>query len=318
MSSIQNHIRVTGGQNRNDINKTLELIQDLFAAPSEDEAYHEKVALSTPKYRHTTSIEFGGPEWTINETPTYETFQFVKKIPTAVSSYPLTQTQNGAGALTFPSQDTKFGCRCDSDGVNYINIPNHSRLNPTDMISISGWTYLPATVAGVGETNHIIIQNGNDSTSSYSIILTDPDSAVNQLEFSCRVNSINYTKTYTYTPNTWIHYCMTWKGSTENRLRLYINKVQQGSDITTSGSLDIDTNDMGIFANRVGSRPLAINSRNALMTIIHNEVTQTWINNHYDGIIDTSDGNNEILTIPFAGSESPMPDASSQSCRSSV
>jgi len=47
----------------------------------------------------------------------------------------------------------------------------------------------------------------------------------------------------------------------------------------------------------------------SVFTIIAKNVNSAWIEDFDKGIINTSDGNTEITTIPFANDEIPRPNA---------
>ena len=144
MSNIQNYLRPTGTQNRKDVNKILEALQDLFASPVEEEAVHERIAL-TPhrkKKTHATttgeSIDESQTESIENET---ETMLRVK--PSQVKSYSLTHSETGTP--TYSVQGTKNGGRVTFDGSTSLTISDDSLLDITDEVTLSGYFYLPAT-----------------------------------------------------------------------------------------------------------------------------------------------------------------------------
>jgi hypothetical protein len=57
-------------------------------------------------------------------------------------------------------------------------------------------------------------------------------------------------------------------------------------------------------------------SRIAYLVMLHKEVSASWIQDHRDGLQDTSGTNVEITTIPFVGDELPRPDATTGGCKS--
>jgi hypothetical protein len=57
-------------------------------------------------------------------------------------------------------------------------------------------------------------------------------------------------------------------------------------------------------------------SRIAHFVMLNEEVSLSWIQDHRDGLQDTSGTNTEITTIPFVGDELPRPDATTGACKS--
>ena len=83
---------------------------------------------------------------------------------------------------------------------------------------------------------------------------------------------------------------------------------------TDTGALTTTANNLlvGDYSNGVAL------ARISWLTMISDVVTQTWIDNHFDGILNTdptdTHGFKEILTIPFVGDERPEPDAIAGLC----
>lgn len=308
MSNIINYVRPSAGQSRKDINKILELITD-FVAPNVEEGGAQQRITVTPHVRkYSTSVQFGGVDWPIAELRDRETFSFRRKVPNSPDSYPLVHTTNGSG-LTFPVKDTKFGGRMDFDGASHITIANDPVLDPTDKLSIAMWLYIPANSA----FRFLMAKDNVDGT--WEILLTDSSNVLRaEFDTSGGSNLIDYN----YIINTWFHLVVTWAGAPDNRMRLYVDKVQQGGDKTTSGTLDTSTEPLGIGSRPNGNVFIISGTRIAHLSLLHDEVNQTWIDKHFDGLMNTddtdADGFKEILTIPFIGDESPQPNATAGLC----
>jgi len=312
MSNINDFVRPTSNIDRRDINKILELIHDLVAASPEDEGAQERITHASHLKTRTTTVTFGGATRLGSTFRDKETFANRRKPPTSITSYPLIHTSNNFSGITFPSLDTKFGGRIEWDGTGYITVADQARLKPTNKITLIGWFYL---IKNTTLQELVKIQNTNPA---YEIRIRTDDS----IRFRVRVGAINHNidiLTGSWTANAWNHLTLTWSGSPDNRFRVYLNKVQQGADITTSGALTYSgTDGLGIAAQPNGGNLLANLSRMSLLSILNTEYTQTNIDNHFDGLLDTSDGNDEILSLNFIGDENPTPDETSGLCKSVV
>lgn len=230
-----------------------------------------------------------------------------KKIPETVASYSLIHTNNGTPA--YAEAGHKFGGHAKFDGSNYITIADNTILNQTDKITLIGFTYLPANDAA----SHIIFTK-DAATAQYAVFAA----ALAGNEMIFRTNSTGQNDIqFTYTPNTWFHFAMTFKNTPENRMRLYIDAVKQGVDLTTSGNLVTTTTAVSIGATDTGSFPLLSGSRLSWLSVLHAELTQQSITDHFNGLVNTSDGNDEITTIPFIGPAwTAESNATSGQCRS--
>jgi hypothetical protein len=138
--------------------------------------------------------------------------------------------------------DQRFAAGVTFPGEKGIMIKDHSRLKPTDKISIAMWLYLPATE--VGDPVRYIL-----TKTKYLIQIDDHATASNQIRARVVVGGSNYDLTYTYTPNTWFHFAITWKSP---NFRMYINSVSQTSRSDASGTLDTSTDSLAISAGNSG------------------------------------------------------------------
>jgi len=222
----------------------------------------------------------------------------IRKIADPVNFYPLVHVENSFSGIKFPSVDTKFGGRVDADGSGYITIADEARLNPTDAITLIGWAYLPANTTA----NHVIAHKGTPYIVRGKIN--------SELEFVVTaVTSGQHLLTFTYPLNIWFHFACTFKNTPENRARIYLNAIQQGADVTTTGNLTTTTTALGILANAAGAALMVTGERIAWLSILNAELTSAQITDHKNGILDT-DAYKEILTIPFVGDAKPKPESS--------
>lgn len=281
-----------------------------FREPLDEEFFIEFGIQSDETRLKSETHTIQGPDITKPQTRTLLATRLntviIRKIAQPVNFYPLIHTENSFSGITFPAKDTKYGGRIEYDGTGYITVADATRLKPTDKISIIGWLYIPTNDSAL----HTFIRKGVTDTTYILRIL-----ATNDLQARIRTDNgggTNYKITVTagnFPLNTWFHFTMTWKGTPENRLRFYIDKVQQGADITTAGALLNNTQSLGIGANFDGLIKVLANTRMAWLSILHDELTQAQITDHFDGILDTN-AYQEILTIPFTGNAKPQPEAS--------
>ena len=242
------------------------------------------------------------------QTKAISNHKMMRKIPTTVKLYPLTHTTLGTGAFSFPNTDKKFGARIDTPGTKYIVVGDHARLNHTDKLSAEYFGYFPATTGGDGD--QIIFGKGNSSR-PYEMLILAHATQPNTLRIKIATNApATYNIDFVYTPNTWYHIAVSWKGSPDNRLKLYIDGVQSGATVTTSGALTTNSSNLGIFGSPDGTALLKANTRLAHLTLLYKEIDSTHISNHKNGLLDTSAANtDEILTIPGYTDERPRSDS---------
>jgi len=136
----------------------------------------------------------------------------------------------------------KIGNAFNFNGVTYI-ISSAPSLSTS--FSITGWANLPATASG--DISRDLVSN--DVENNY-LLRVDPNSeASNRLAGFVKLGGTPEPRvTYTYMPNTWFHFALTWDGTT---LKLYINGVLQ-SQQTRSGTLASPGTSLGIGAATSG------------------------------------------------------------------
>lgn len=296
MSNINDYIKPTDyGHVRKDINKILSLIHDFVAQNPEDLGNKERIMFTPHVKLRTSNVTVGGATWSETDTLNRETWNWRRKKPASVDTYNLIHTQVGAGALTFPVSDTWYGARCDADGTNYITIDDHTDMDGTTEISISAHLRLPASGGG------FVVAEKQDE---WRLRVID----TNILEWSVYSGGAYKTPvTYTYTPDTKFVVTCTYK-STSSGQKIYINGTLSDSDSET-GAINNSTNKVGIFARGDGTSIALVNTRIAAFNWISKEATTGWVTNYNNGMLDTSDGFDEVTTILFTGDDSPTPNA---------
>jgi len=236
----------------------------------------------------------------------------IRHIDETPLSYPLIDTKNSFGGVTFYPKidhvkaDVRHGGGMVLDGVGYITIADHSTLKPTDAITTVGWYYLNKTAA---LQEMYKMQNSNPP---YELRIKSDD-ALRARVRTDNAGGTSYNKdivTGSWTDGQWNHIVTTWKGAPDNRLRVYINKIKQGSDVVTAGALQyVGTDGLGIGAQPDGSNKISNGSRMAWLSLLNFEADQAWIDDHFGGLLDTND-KNEITTYPFVADAEAQPEAS--------
>jgi hypothetical protein len=302
-SNVSGYLHSSQDSDRADINKILTALAQI--SPTVDQAAHKEFIAFSPETRiRTTSVIVGSPNITDTDDEQRQTTYMIRKIPTTVTSYPLTHTTTGSFTFQYvynasPSSHM-FGGAGKFSGSSYVIITDHSWLKPTDKITISGFFLLPASSG-----NKSLVRKEN----SYDLGLTTG----NVLNFRIKTGGVWHTAlTFTYTPNTWYQIVAVYDSAVGTSL--YINGALQTSDVLT-GAIDSNTNNVGIGNLGDGTNIVDSGTIFSWLSILHGAVNSTWVTNHNVGLIDLVTYT-EITTMPFLGSELPEPNATSGICKS--
>lgn len=291
-TNILNYLRTDYGTDRKDINKIIAELNDIYAAPVENTGLKYGIKLHIPRRKRTTTVTTGNPNRLTEGTRDRSALEAIRRlVPTTVSSYPLVHTITGTEtcpALT----DGKFGCISKFDGSSYITIADHSSASPTSEIGIALWIYSPATSAD----GFIVVKD-----TQYELKFTSG----NGISWRTYNGSWRTALTTTFTPNTWTHIAATYKSGGQ---KLYKDAVLVASDALT-GAIGSSSNTLGI-GSKAGTGTIISNTRLAVLSMLQNEASSTWITNHKDGLIDMRTYT-EITTIPFAGNWDAQPNMTS-------
>lgn len=274
-SNVQNYLRPTGTQNRKDVNKILEALQDLFASPVEEEAVHERIALTPHRKKKTHATTTGE---LIDESQTEsienETETMLRVKPSQVKSYSLTHSETGTP--TYSVQGTKHGGRITFDGSTSLAINDDSLLDITDEITLSGYFYLPATESG--DTTVFLLSKG-----VYSLEVQPHVIGANTIRGNVTIGGTFYDVTGTYTANAWNQIVLTWKSP---NVKLYINGTLEDTNSNASGVLDTNSDSFEIGD---GTEPSASSSTVALTSTASSPtnapipMTATFSNSDFSG-----------------------------------
>ena len=213
---------------------------------------------------------------------------YIRQPPEIVVPCPLVETLTDTG-ISFSTGingdfSKKFGGGAKFNGSSYITIGDHSILNRTDKISITGWIYSPS-----GISSGDIIKKNNQ----YQLYI----SASNTLAW--RIHSGGAWKTpvtMSLTPDSWNHFAVTYK-STSSGQKIYKNAVLANSDSET-GAIATSSNTLGIANDGAGSSALPANTRLAWLSLLYSEFVLSDVEKHYGGFLDTRN-HTEIVTYPF-------------------
>ena len=294
-SNINDYVRPTDVSSRRDINKILSLIHDLTAQDPEEEGLHERIML-TPEVRlKTSTVIFAGADFLDTQDLHHENWNWRRKKPAIVKVYDLVHTQVGAGALLFPVDSTWFGARCDADGTNYMTIDDDVAMNGTTEITVAIMVYLPASGGGF-----VIAEKENE----WRLRVVD----TNTIEFAIYSSGAYKTAlTYAYTINTKYSIVGTYK-STSSGQTLYVDGSSVDSDAET-GAINNGTKKIGIMARGDGTSISPSGVRIAAFHVGLKEASTAWVTSYHGGLLDTSDGFDEVTTIFFTGDDRVTPDA---------
>lgn len=296
MSNIISYVRPSDfGADRKDINRILEMIHDVVAQEAENEGLKQRILVKDHVRKRSSTGTSGGANLLNTDVLDRENFIWRRKKPLVVGTYNMVHTQIGGGDLLFPVSDTWFGARCDADGTNYIRIDDDDILDPTTELTIALKLYLPASGGGF-----VVCEKVNQ----YRLRVIN----TNILEFAVYVSGAYKTAvTFIYTPNTKYSVICTYK-STSSGQKLYIDGILEDSDSET-GDMVGTSNDFGLFATGAGASIALVNTRIAAFHMGSKEADSGWITKYENGILDTSDGFDEITTIFFTGDDRVTPDA---------
>ena len=261
---------------------------------------------------HNTDILFSGESiLDFSGYHHYNQNEYRKYIPQQSKVYDLQHNHTQATGVTFTmngatsTKPPKFGAGAFTDGNSIITIADDPILNPTDSISIAFWIYVPeglTTFTPFLEKRHL----GEDFSFSFLI------SHFANNRFACRFKESNGNICILNAPaeaNQWVHVVMTF--SENDTTKIYTNGVLRES-LNTTSSLNVVDTTIQIFKS-VGYTPAGVGL--AWLSIIHGDVSKVpnWISNDYIGIRDLDQNANsnleEILSIPFANSLDPQPNA---------
>jgi hypothetical protein len=214
-----------------------------------------------------------------------------KKIPALVHSNPLVRTVTGG--FTYSEIGHKFGGGVrptTGGGADYIRVTDHADLNPTDKITVAFWGKFTAPIA----TQYALVKGAIGSQYEMQIRTTN--------SIRCRGKTGGVIENYgslSYTNNVWSSFVYSLDAANQ-KFNGFVDSVNSLVDVATNGTtIDTTTNPLGIWTSGTAVENADITQHLAWLFIGHFAADQTWVDNYHAGLIDTSDGNDEILLIPF-------------------
>lgn len=138
----------------------------------------------------------------------------------------------------------KFGNAGSFDGTDdYVDIPNHSSLNPSDAITFSAWMY---QTSNFDDYQTVLMKPFTGSVGGNEQYFIQRDQTTDNIIVGIKAGgSMAYatsTTTWASTLNTWTHIAGVYDGQT---LRIYVNGTNERTTSKT-GTLDSDTVAVGI------------------------------------------------------------------------
>jgi len=328
--SIQNYIRRTGNEDREDINRLLGLISDIFYPEPEEGSIQERIELTSEKRKRTETIASGDPDVeatsnrvrqcgelvsTFDASPTFQ-------IPTSCQSFPFIQTTNGTPTFhdtdtTFTTAETKFGGKVGFGGTNeYITLANivgsDLDLERTDSFSIA----FMFKRSNDGTLDTIIAKRDDIAVSDvgYSVIMSANGEIV--FDISDGTTEMQIRSSIDQDDNAW-HTCVCTYGGTsaETSMTLYIDGVDDG----TTGSDTISNTIINTKIFSIGAESDAgdkFTGSLAWVMVFKEELSSGWATNYNLGHFDFS-GGNLVLYMPGLGEATIFGEATTPFCVSS-
>ncbi len=309
--SLSNYIRRTKGEDREDINRLLGVMSDIFYPEPEEGSVQERIVLGEERRIRTLSVTDAILDVTAAETRNrYAVEAPTLQMPTACESYPLIHSTTGT--LTFEkTTGTKYGGGGIFNGsTDYVSIADHALLDYTNASSFSMVTFFKTS-------------SNNESLMSKRVTLNQEGydlfigaTGVIRFVFEDTANAVMYNQsTATYNDGLWHSVVATYDGSNSpTGINLYIDgSLDTGTDSgTTVGTI---TNNVSFdFGAQNGTR--LFTGSLAWSMLLAEELNATWATGYNGGFFDWS-GGNLVTSIPFVGDETVWAEATSPFCVSS-
>lgn len=236
-----------------------------------------------------------------------------KRLPTSanVILYPLVHTTTGT--ITFPITtssifDTKFGCRADFSGSQYISVADDAYMDMgSGKMSFAVWvkftgsgTYGLFCKRNIANTTNAGFECWISTGTTVNMRIAD---GTNTALLSIAVTGLN--------DGNWHSICINVSDSTN--IELLVDKVSKGTQ--ARGAVGAVTNTRAFIFGARDNAGTIQDKITASVALFQWKKLQSFsaaqlAAYHDNGIIDTSNNNtNGITFIPFRGDELPLPDA---------
>jgi len=315
--SLSNYIRRTKGEDREDINRLLGVMSDIFYPEPEEGSVQERIVLGQEKRIRTLTLTSGVLDVTAAETKNrHATEAPTLQMPTVCESYPFIHTNNGTFVYE-KTTVTKFGGGAIFNGsTNDIEIAFISGsdldLSETDAFTIAMFVKR----ANLGVADVIATNRTSLATASQGWTLYWTGGGNLRFEISDGTNE-RFVQTAIDQDDDLYHSVVITKSTVANEsgMKIYLD----GSLVDTGGSNALgsitNTNKTMIGDDNTGGSFEFTGSLSWFM-ILKEEVNATWVTGFNNGFFDWS-GGNLVTSIPFVGDETPWTEATSPFCTSS-
>ena len=153
---------------------------------------------------------------------------------------------NNTGTLTNGATTTtsgQLGSAFELDGVDdFVNVPNHSTLDPTAAATLQAWVYLDVLPSTAGHVMTVVAKSGNG---------TDLDLQVetdNKVHFYVATGAPNKViSTTTLQTGQWYHLAATYKAN--DRVEMYVNGVLEATTLIPGVTRGTNSNPLTIGAS---------------------------------------------------------------------
>ncbi len=314
--SLSNYVRRTKGEDREDINRLLGVMSDIFYPEPEEGSVQERIILAEERRIRTLSVTDAILDVTTTDTRNRHAVEAARlQMPTVCESYPHTHTTNGS-LVQEKTTNTKYGGGSIFDGSSdYITIDHIASsdldLEITDAFSIAFW--MKNTVSSFhgifGKRAGFVAGN-----SGYHVSI--------EFQGDIRWHFDNGTTRYQvassqgFDDGVYHSVVCTYDGnSNTNGMKIYIDGSLDatGSSLAITGSIK-NTNPLAIGAFSAGAEKYP--GSLAWSMILKEEVSAAWVTGFHNGFFDWS-GGNLVTSIPFVGDETLWAEATTPFCVSS-
>ena len=309
--SLSNYIRRTKGEDREDINRLLGVMSDIFYPEPEEGSVQERIVLADERRIRTLSVADAILDVTSTDTRNrYAVEAPTLQMPTACESYSLIHSTTGT--LTYEkTTGTKYGGGAIFNGTtDYVSIADDSLLDYTTASSFSIATFFKSSTGNrsIISKRATLDQEGYDlrinTDGTLRFAIEDTANAVMFVDSSGVEND-----------GVWHSAIAVYDGTNNSTgMDMYVDGVDVSSN-RTGDTLGTITNNISLdFGAQNGAQ--FFTGTLAWSMLLAEAVNATWATGYNGGFFDWS-GGNLVTSIPFVGDESVWSEATTPFCVSS-
>ncbi len=309
--SLSNYIRRTKGEDREDINRLLGVMSDIFYPEPEEGSVQERIVLADERRIRTLSVADAILDVTSTDTRNrYAVEAPTLQMPTACESYSLIHSTTGT--LTYEkTTGTKYGGGAIFNGTtDYVYIADDSLLDYTTASSFSIATFFKSSTGNrsIISKRATLDQEGYDlrinTDGTLRFAIEDTANAVMFVDSSGVEND-----------GVWHSTIAVYDGTNNSTgMDMYVDGVDVSSN-RTGDTLGTITNNISLdFGAQNGAQ--FFTGTLAWSMLLAEAVNATWATGYNGGFFDWS-GGNLVTSIPFVGDESVWSEATTPFCVSS-